>query len=73
MTFLEPIIAAILGSAATALAVYLKKNLTAKAVLKYGPLVQKAYDIIDPVLDKNLHNLSTRFLIKTSTTGTGRK
>ena len=34
----------------------MKKNLTAKAVLKYGPLVQKAYDIIDPVLDKNLHN-----------------
>ena len=30
--------------------------MTAVALLKYGPLVQKAYDIIDPVLDKNLSN-----------------
>ena len=56
MSFLEPVIASILGAAVTALAVFLKKNLTARAILKYGPLVQKAYDIIDPVLDKNLGN-----------------
>jgi len=56
MSFLEPIIASLLGAAVTALAVFLKKNMTAVALLKYGPLVQKAYDIIDPVLDKNLSN-----------------
>jgi len=56
MSFLEPIIASLLGAAVTALAVFLKKNMTAVALFKYGPLVQKAYDIIDPVLDKNLSN-----------------
>ena len=56
MSFLEPVIASILGAAVTALAVFLKKNMTAVKLLKYGPLVQKAYDIIDPVLDKNLSN-----------------
>ena len=56
MSFLEPVIASLLGAAVTALAVFLKKNMTAAAVLKYGPLVEKAYDIIDPVLDKNLGN-----------------
>lgn len=54
MTFLEPIIAAIIGAGATALAVFLKNNLTAVNILKYGPIVKKAYDIIDPVLDQNL-------------------
>ena len=56
MSFLEPVIASLLGAAVTALAVFLKKNMTAVKLLKYGPLVQKAYDIIDPVLDKNLSN-----------------
>jgi len=56
MSFLEPVIASLLGAAVTALAVFLKKNMTAAAILKYGPLVEKAYDIIDPVLDKNLGN-----------------
>ena len=56
MTFLEPVIASLLGAAVTALAVFMKKNMTAAAILKYGPLVEKAYDIIDPVLDKNLGN-----------------
>ena len=56
MSFLEPVIASVLGAAVTALAVFLKKNMTAQAILKYGPLVEKAYDIIDPVLDKNLSN-----------------
>jgi len=56
MSFLEPVIASLLGAAVTALEVFLKKNMTAAAILKYGPLVEKAYDIIDPVLDKNLGN-----------------
>jgi hypothetical protein len=56
MIFLEPVIAAILGAGVTALAVFFRKNIAAQAVLKYGPLIKKAYDIIDPILDKNLHN-----------------
>ena len=56
MTFLEPIIAVVIGAAAAALALTLRKNAAAQAFLKYGPIVQKAYNIIDPVLDQNLHN-----------------
>jgi len=56
MFFLEPVIAAILGAGVTALAVFFRKNIAAQAVLKYGSLIKKAYDLIDPILDKNLHN-----------------
>jgi len=56
MIFLESVIAALLGAGVTALAVFFRKNIAAQAVLKYGPLIKKAYDIIDPILDKNLHN-----------------
>lgn len=56
MTFLEPVIAAVLGAAAAALAMVIRNNSGAKAILKYGGIVKRAYDIIDPVLDQNLHN-----------------
>ena len=56
MTLLEPIIAIVIGLAAGALAVLLKKSQPAQAFLKYGSIVKRAYDIIDPVLDQNLHN-----------------
>lgn len=56
MTFVEPIIAVVLGAGITAFAAFLNRNKTAKVFLKYGSVVQKAYDIIDPVLDQNLHN-----------------
>jgi hypothetical protein len=54
MTFLEPIIASLIGAATVAVAVFLKKNLTVQTFLNYGPIIKKAYDIIDPVLDQNL-------------------
>lgn len=54
MTFLEPVIAALLGAGAVAVATLIQKNITAVKLLKYGPIVKKAYDIIDPVLDQNL-------------------
>lgn len=54
MSFLEPIIAAVLGAGVAALAAFLNKNKTAKVLLKYGPIVERAYNIIDPVLDQNL-------------------
>lgn len=56
MTFLEPVIAAVIGAAAAALAMVIRNNSSAKAILKYGGIVKRAYDIIDPVLDQNLHN-----------------
>jgi hypothetical protein len=55
MSFLEPIIAALFGAGFTALAAFLNKNNTTRVLLKYGPIVEKAYNIIDPVLDQNLH------------------
>lgn len=55
MSFLEPLIAAVLGAGFTALAAFLNKNNTTRVLLKYGPIVEKAYNIIDPVLDQNLH------------------
>lgn len=60
MTFLEPVIAAavaaLVGAGAGAVAVFLQKNKTSQMLLKYGPIVKKAYDIIDPVLEQNLRN-----------------
>ena len=56
MTFLEPIIAALIGAATGALAMYLRKNAGVQSILKYGSIAKRAYDIIDPVLDQNLHN-----------------
>ena len=58
MTFLEPIIAAVIGAAATALVLRFNKTKAAKQLAKYGSLIQKAYDIIDPILDRNLHKWS---------------
>lgn len=54
MSFLEPILAVLLGAGAAAASSLIRKNLTASRLLKYGPIVKKAYDIIDPVLDQNL-------------------
>jgi hypothetical protein len=55
MELLEPIIAAAIGAAATGLTMQINKTRGARLLLRYGPLVQKAYNIIDPVLDQNLH------------------
>ena len=55
MSFLEPIIAILIGTATGALAMAIKKNASARAFLKYGPVVKRAYDIIDPILDQNLN------------------
>lgn len=56
MSFLEPVFIAGIGAAAGAIAVYIKGNKAARTLLKFGPVVKRAYDIIDPVLDQNLHN-----------------
>jgi hypothetical protein len=58
MTFLEPIIAVVIGAAAAVLATRFNKSTASNALKKYGPLAQKAYNIIDPVLDQNMRNWS---------------
>lgn len=56
MTFLEPIIAAGIGAGITALTVRFNKTKAATTLAKYGPLATKAYNILDPLLDKNMKN-----------------
>lgn len=56
MALLETILIAALGSGITALAVLLQKNGVAQLLLKHGTLIEKAYNIIDPILDNNIHN-----------------
>jgi hypothetical protein len=58
MTFLEPIIAVAIGVAATIFAARFNKSAASNTLKKYGPLAQKAYNIIDPVLDQNMRNWS---------------
>ena len=58
MTFLEPIAAAVVAAIVTAGA---NKVSTLKALgtaLKYGPLLKKAFDIVDPVLIQFMHGWS---------------
>lgn len=56
MTFLEPIIAGVVSAGLTIVAVRANKSKAAKYIEKYGHLTAKAYDIIDPILDRNLKN-----------------
>ena len=58
MTFLEPIIAVAVGVTAALFAARFNKSAASNTLKKYGPLVQKAYNIIDPVLDQNMRNWS---------------
>ena len=56
MTFLEPIVAAGIGAGLTVLTTKFNKTKAATTLSKYGPLVTKAYNILDPLLDKNMRN-----------------
>lgn len=56
MTLLEPIIAGVVGASLTVLAVKLIKTKPAKFLAQHGVLIRKAYDIIDPILDRNLQH-----------------
>jgi hypothetical protein len=58
MTFLEPIIAVAVGVTAALFAARFNKSAASNTLKKYGPLVQKAYNIIDPILDQNMRNWS---------------
>jgi hypothetical protein len=50
MTFLEPIAAAVVAALVTAGANKVSTLKSLGAAIKYGPLLKKAFDIVDPVL-----------------------
>jgi hypothetical protein len=58
MTFLEPIIFPVVGVAAglgiTKATKWVNKQKIAQAVLKAGPGIARVYDVVDPLLAKNL-------------------
>ena len=55
MTFLEPIIAAVLGVLLGIGASKLSSLNQIKNAVKYGPLLVKVFDIVDPVLVQYMH------------------
>ena len=54
MTALEPILAILLGAGLTAGAAWLSKFLNNQKALQYGSVISKAYDLIDPLLEKHM-------------------
>ena len=54
MTTLEPLIALLIGSGLTLGATWASKVIAARKFLKYGPILARAYDIIDPLLERNM-------------------
>lgn len=58
MTSLEPIIALVVGAGFTAGATLLARFLSAQKLLKYGPLLSRIYDVLDPLLERNIRQWS---------------
>jgi hypothetical protein len=58
MTSLEPIIALVIGASFTAGATLLARFLSAQKLLKYGPLLSRIYDVLDPLLERNMRQWS---------------
>jgi hypothetical protein len=58
MTSLEPIIALLVGAGITAGATMLSRFLSAKKLLKYGPILSRIYDVVDPLLERNMRQWS---------------
>tara|TARA_R100001443_G_scaffold12441_1_gene22088 strand:+ start:51 stop:494 length:444 start_codon:yes stop_codon:yes gene_type:complete len=54
MTALEPILAILLGAGLSAVVAWMAKILDNQKAIQYGEILGKAYDIIDPLLEKNL-------------------
>jgi len=54
MTALEPILAILLGAGLSAVVAWMAKILDNQKAIKYGEILSKAYDVIDPLLEKNL-------------------
>jgi hypothetical protein len=58
MTTLEPIIALLLGAGLTAGAGWLSRLIAARNLIKYGPILARVYDILDPLLERNMRSWS---------------
>ena len=58
MTSLEPLIALIIGAGFTAGTTLLARFLSAQKLLKYGPVISRIYDVVDPLLERNLRQWS---------------
>lgn len=54
MTTLEPIIALLLGAGLTAGAGWVSRLLSARNLIKHGPILSRVYEVLDPLLDRNL-------------------
>lgn len=58
MTTLEPIIALLLGAGLTTGAGWLSRLIAARSLVKYGPILARVYDILDPLLERNMRSWS---------------
>jgi hypothetical protein len=54
MGSIEPLIALLIGSGLAAGATWASRIIAARKLVKYGPILAKAYDIIDPLLERNM-------------------
>ena len=51
---IEPLIALLIGSGLAAGATWVSRIIAARKLVKYGPILARAYDIIDPLLERNM-------------------
>jgi len=58
MTTLEPIFALLIGAGFTAGVSWLSKFLAARSLIKYGPVLSRVYDVLDPLLEHNIRSWS---------------
>ena len=58
MTTLEPILAVLIGAGLTAGAGWLSRFLAARSLLKFGPILSRVYDVLDPLLERNMRSWS---------------
>jgi hypothetical protein len=56
MTTLEPIFAILIGAGLTAGAGWVSRFLAARSLLKYGPVLSRVYDVLDPLLERNMRS-----------------
>lgn len=58
MTALEPIIALLIGAGLAAGAGWAARLVAVRNVAKYGPILSRVYDILDPLLERNMRSWS---------------
>jgi len=58
MTTLEPILAVLIGAGLIAGVGWLSQFLAARNLVKYGPILSRVYDVLDPLLERNIRSWS---------------